>query len=824
MRWLIWAALLLLGVPLAFLAWDELKPLLIISGADRALQKRIAASDTSLVYVLSKDKWTEFSIPKGSPSLRVVTNATLPNSIRVDPTSSWPYVLQYEFLDGSGKVLLQRDYAYRASVRQFQDKAGGPKFSPSFYLEPRLMPADGHIVVLNLLNLPEVVSIRVRILSSDPSVRDVAYRAYVEKTLPDFRLAHRWLRLSDEQKVKLAKGNVYPQDMLAENEIRNLLRGQEQPLGPTGFRYDRRTLYVMRTYEGQKIGQPVLPAGVYVDENTHGVIPLPEGGGKVRLSFASLGLVKAPEIGSTLQIRWYGRLINERSQTSVTWRGEGTTLSDNWKGGLLEVVAPGGVAVRAFQDRGKQQELEITPEAMYLRTFSALPGSPVDYTVDHVGNDPTPFRMDIRHVLIPGQVAEENPVWVTYQLLNQNGAVVREGSILATPPLSAYERLMPDTLGLRVSDPSTYYFSLPADVTAVRLVSDSPALLTGYTRPWDLVRESRVPEDAFMADDAMERQISWFPLRPRNFQSLVMANRSMLLATQYRPPLDNPDMLAGRYQWQDFHPQGAWLGRTLFTPMGDFGPLREDALPGTYQPLAAGKEIQATLLAPRGVGVVQPNLAYFRKSSEPFEVKLFLDGRLHHQARVAGGDGEIMLPALRIGSYRVRVVTSAAAEFYLNYTAPRKGSLLKRLGNRFKRGQLGFNYLHGTSCEETLGMRLFTPQDQPGRSVLRVWVAAPRNRIVGPLTSWSFINRRFDVRPETLAGSRVAAHRRNATDQGQPFFMPLAPDLPPGKYTVHVELERGPGGYLLLSRIVPGLADERKIFVEQELRHVEIQE
>ena len=123
MRWLIWAALLL-GVPLAFLAWDELKPLLIISGADRALQKRIAVSDTSLVYVLSKDKWTEFSIPKGSPSLRVVTNATLPNSILVDPTSSWPYVLQYEFLDGSGKLLLQRDYSYRSEERRVGKECG----------------------------------------------------------------------------------------------------------------------------------------------------------------------------------------------------------------------------------------------------------------------------------------------------------------------------------------------------------------------------------------------------------------------------------------------------------------------------------------------------------------------------------------------------------------------------------------------------------------------------------------------------------------------------------------------------------------------------
>lgn len=310
MKRLFWAGFLLLGVPLlSFLAWQQIKPLLAISGADRALQKRIVVSDPSVVYVLGKDSWTEFNIPNGVPSLRVVTNATLPSNLKVDPTLSWTYTLQYEFLDSGGKVLLRRDYSYRASLRQYQDQATGARFSSSFYLEPKLMPTDGHIVTLNLLNLPQVASLRVKIRQADPAIIDVAFRAYTEETIPDFRIAHRWLRLSDEQKIKLAKGNVYSQDLLAENEIRNLLRGQERPLGPmgiTGRSYHSRTLYVMRGYEGQAIAVPVLPAGVYVDRYVHGVIPLPEGGGKVRMDFVPQGLEQAPELGSTIQVRWFG--------------------------------------------------------------------------------------------------------------------------------------------------------------------------------------------------------------------------------------------------------------------------------------------------------------------------------------------------------------------------------------------------------------------------------------------------------------------------------------------------------------------------------------
>lgn len=834
MRRLFWAILLLIALPLtAWLAWEQLGALVLISGADRALQKRIAVSDSSLAYVLDQDRWTEFSIPGGTSSLRVVSNATLPSGAHVDDATAWPYVLQYEFLDSGGKRLFQRDYAYRASLRQYQDEAGG-RFSASFLLEPALMPSDGHIVVLNLADQPQVSRMRVRIRQSDPLVRDVMLRVYMAETLPDFRLAHRWLRLSDEQKTGLAKGNVYSQDLLDENEIRNLLRGREQPLGPSGIAgsaYFSRTLYVMREYEGQEISAPVPPAGVWVDENIRGVIPLPESGGRIRLEFLPLNQEKAPPPGSAIQVRWFGRLLSERSQTETAWQGEGTRLEADWKGGLLEVSASGGLVVRAFlRQKGVKEagEREITPPAQYLRSFAAQPETPLEFAVDHAGNDPTPFRIDIRQALLPDEAAEDQPVLVGYQLLDQAGKILREGSILAAPAASRYDRLPPDALGTRVTDPSSFYFSLPAGVSAIRFTPERPTLLAAYTRPWEMARVSRVPEDAYLAEDAADRLPAWFPLKPRDFQAWVMRDRSTLLTTQIRSPVDHPEMLAGRYQWQDFHPQGAWLGRALFTPQEDGQASREETLPATYRPIPVGQEVSLALNAPRGIENVQPGLAYFRQGSEPFSVKVFLDGRLHYQGRGAGADGEIALPALRVGHYRFRIESDPGVAFYLNHTELQKeakfGSLLKRLANRFDNGTLHFEYEHGASCEETLGMRLYTPEFQNGRSVLSVWLEAPRDRIVGPMSAWSFTRRRFDVRPETLAGSRIAANGRKRSDQGQALFMPLAQDLPPGKYPLHVKLESGPGAYLLVSRIVPGLAAERKLVFEQEVRDVQIQE
>ena len=829
-RWF-WAVCLLLGLPLAvLLLWAQVQPwisMLSMAGSDRALQQKLAVSDPSVVYVLGKERWTEFNIPNGTPSLRVVVNATLASNARLERAMRWPYTLRYEFLDKNGKLLLQRDHSYRASLRQFQDKAGNT-FSSSFYLEPGLMPTDGHVAVFNLAPLAQATRMRVRLGLADPAIRDVAFRLYKIEQVPDFRLAHRWLRLNDEQKAKLAQGNVYPHELLTESEIRNLLRHQEHPLGPVGIAgswYNSRALYVMRGYEGEPIAEPVLPYGLVIDEQRHGVIPLPEQGGRVRLRFAALGAGNAPPPapGSAIEVRWYGRLLAERKQLKLAWKGDATELIADWKGGLLEVMAQGGLSVRAFQIAGDGKEQEITPEAMQLQAFIAQKDAPLEFSIDHAGADPTPFRLDIRQSLEPGKAAA-GQLQLGYQLLDPQGGIVREGSILAAPPWSRYDRLHPDAPGRRLTDAATYFFSLPVGVSAIRLSSRQPVLITGYSRPWDLVHETRVPEDSYMAGDGMQRQLSWFTLKPKHHHALVLGGRAAWLASQYRPPQDDPDLLAGRYQWQDFHPQGAWLGRSVFDRLEAQGPPHEAALPVIYRPIPLGQDLALMLQATRGVESVAASMAYFRKSSGAFEVRVFLDDRLFYQGRFAGTDGEIALPALSAGKHRVRVESAAGTAFYLNHTSPVAGSLQKRLVNRFDGKQLDFIYEHGAGPNQTLGMRLYTPQGQTGRTVLHVRLAAPRTEIVGPLQSWSFINRRFDVRPDLSSNSRLGAHGNARADGGRAFFIPLAQDLPAGKYVLHARLESGPGNHFLLSRITPGLAPERKMLFEQELRNVEIHE
>jgi len=827
MRFALLCILLLFAAWLGYTEWQpqqhQHQATVVPNQHHQQIQDRIAVSDTSLVYLLRPDHWTTFTIPAGTPSLRLLTNATLPAHVKVSTDSRWNYQLEYEFLDQDDQLLLKRDYAYDAGLKQFRDVKSGAYFSPSFYLEAGIKPTDGRIIVLNMTGLATVARLRVRIKHADPVIMDVALRVYRDETVPEFRLAHRWLRLSDKQKEKLARGNVYSQELLAEEEIRNLLRIKSQPIGPSGIagnHYLSRTLYTTRDHAGEVVTQPLLPAGFYVDAYTHGTIPLPEGGGKVRLLFTPMA--GAPESGSKIAIHWYGRLQKERSTVALRWSGKTSQYSQHWDGGLLELVASGQLAVRVFLTLPDQAEREITPQGKLLRTFIAHVDDPVEFAVDHVGDAPTPFRLDIRQQCSPATT--EGMIHLRYQLIDPYGRVKRDGIIEASPPRSRYARLPLDRVGMRLTEPASHYFSLPADVRSIRFYADTSLLLNAYTRPEQLVRHSRVPEDYFDVYDVTERQPSWFSLKPKHFRYLLINHRSLLLSIQRRPPQTNEAILAGHYQWEDLHPKQAYL-RMLFTPLQPGEGERDEALPSIYRPIKVGAEVGLTLQAANR-RQISPKLAYFRHRSAPFQVRFYLDGQLYYRGRLAGTDGEVSLPDMAVGHHRVRIESDKGIAFYLNYNKPISGSLLKRASNRFDGRPLQMMYTRGNHAKETLAMRLYTPQGESSRSIIRVRMDMPADRVVGPVRSWSFINRRFDIRSETLEGhsARVAAYRRDTTNLGQAFSIPIAENIPPGSYTLHISLEQGSGGYLLLSRIVPGLADKRDVSVEQELRYVHVPE
>jgi len=172
---------------------------------------------------------------------------------------------------------------------------------------------------------------------------------------------------------------------------------------------------------------------------------------------------------------------------------------------------------------------------------------------------------------------------------------------------------------------------------------------------------------------------------------------------------------------------------------------------------------------------------------------------------------------LPIGQHKVKVMMSVSGKLFLSNTEPVQGSVLKRLVNQFDQNGLDFVYDRTSLEEEVLSVRLHVPYGVEGRSKIRVSMVNMAPLPLKPLAGWSLGVYRFDIRPDMTIPVPILGTDFDFVDRGQSFFIPLGEELPVGKYRFHFELEQGDGGYLSLSKVTPGVFQERNIFQEMEM-------
>ena len=394
-------------------------------------------------------------------------------------------------------------------------------------------------------------------------------------------------------------------------------------------------------------------------------------------------------------------------------------------------------------------------------------------------------------------------------------------TLLGGQVFSSYERIAADPFNQRVSNFAPYYFLLPDNVAAIKFTSEQPVLITAFNRPSNLERRASVPEDFYHDDPKRVQLPAWFNLKPIDYEKLLLNNRSILLTTQHRPTEDKEDLLTGNYVWEQYHPQGQWLGRNLLTPIEDFSYLHENALPSTFQTVLARKKTGIILKGVGGVSVVQPTLAYTQLQNSSVPITLFVDGKQQFSGEVNNKTGEILLPPMKVGLHHFYIATKSDATFYINYVAATPSGKLKRLVNYLDKKGLTFAYKKEAFGEEILTARLYAPYKNTARTVVQVSVEAVKNQSVGPLQYWSFLDRIFDIRPNPENGIFVLGTDGQMVDAGELFSIPLGEDIPPGVYKVHMRLLEGAPGYISLARVTRGDVEERKIFIQPEVRNVQ---
>ncbi len=776
-----------------------------------------AAASNSLVYPVKPKQWLKFAISENDLQLRIITNAHIQRPETITPNASWAYVLHYEFLDKKGALLAKGLYHLHSRLTTYKD-AQGDLIYGNYYSSKDLAPLDGRLILLGLKAMKGLALLRISLETVNPAIVETAVRVYVPTKISEYQVATLWLRMSQAQKDSLAKNSIYPASLLSTAEQTNLLRHQWQPIGPLGIEgqsYQTLTLYTLKDLEQDDQNALMTAAGLQADAQHYGVIPLPEKGGEIALTFRALdGSALTSPVSINLQ--WFGRDKEQRWQQDALWSKDTESLNYALDGGLLVIRPSSPVIVTAFLTTATKAKHDITDNLLSIKTYPA--GFGVDFGVLHYQQQPAALRIDVRRLLTGAETPQHGSV--RYQWLNDRQQIIAEGELNALDQPSLFDRVDNITDAKNVSDPLSYYFHLPEQVSRLRLLSNDPDLLVNaYNQPYGAAKKQRIPEDSYAANDKQDLQLIWFPLRALNDDSLTQQQAIQWLSGQYRPPEDSPDVQAGQYLWQDYIPQGEAEARYLLTDYtGE--EVRAEALANVYCSLTVNRDTQVQLNAVGGLRSISPELIFLRSNASPFTAELFLNQQKVAAIDSIGLQGIMHLPETALGNQQIRLNTDSGGRWLMNYQAQCAGEryLKRRAFTLNADAALDFIVQHEAQ-DEILSARLYSFNDSINRSQVTVNIDAVSAAATGSAvsTNWTYKKRLYDIRPLQTKAIPVLYAQGQTVSNGERFSIPLNSDLSAGAYHIRIALAKGAAGLITLSQIKAGVHEQRRFYRESAL-------
>ncbi|PWF49037.1 hypothetical protein [Massilia glaciei] len=803
-------SLLILGAAalLAGRFWSQ-QPSRSKLGTDfRALAELAEPSRGSVLRVAGPG--VEYTLPAATRTVRILTNASLGSleaaraQRRAEPDKRWRYAIGIEELDGAGKTLRRRVHHLRRELVEVE-LPGGLRGTGSFYLENgAATPLPVAMLRLDLSGLDQLARLRVRLVGADAGIADVLVRVALPAPATRRGVEATWNRMSDGQRQKLARSNVFPPGLLSEDERRNLIESRWRPLGPSS-EAPARDIYVL---SGDEVGAPVdpeVPATLATGPSRVVSVQLPERGGEVRIVLEALDARQ--RFPARVALRWIGHSAFERRAATHQWQGGRFETTGKFGGGWLELHADREASVRIWLV-GRDAQTEITPPLEYLRAWSAHNDSPLEFALSHAGGMPTPLRLTLRRLAAAQTRLSDAPVQVSF--LGGGGELRHVASVKLRPVASRHDAPSPDGTGMRVSDPVEAFFNVPPGVRRIRIAAADPVLANAFVRPADLARAVRTPEDATAPEAAQTAVPAWFALQPLDHDARILNGASDVLTVQGRPPEDRPELAAGRYRWEDFDPVDDGAARVFLAPREAGVPERADAVGTTFRPIS--RDARVTIVAEPGHASARPRIAWAAENPGALRYTVLVDGREWARGAASGIAGEFTLPALAPGAHRIEIAASRQVRWYASHLA-RGAPWIRRSAYRFDQ-PLAFDIERTSGAAEFVAVRLFRPAGARTRMTVRASIAAPGPAGgIGPHPGWLFAERVHDVRPSGELALPVAETAGAKTDAGMPFFIPIPDGAPRGRYRVTLTPEGGTA-WVALSRVNLGAGAKPKLILE----------
>ncbi len=759
------------------------------------------------VYQLAADDWTRFPLSRPVDRLRILAHADRPAD-GVNPSLNEPvdFAIRIQVVGSKGEPILDRVHHFQArlSWNRAPKDEGSPR-PGKFYADRSPIPTDTQRAVLDLRQADAMSAVRIKRAETGAGVRSVHARVYAPRRLSGAKRRNRWVRLSAEQRSRLAEGNVYRPELLSASERAELSAVRWHRLAPAGVAgdgYRQRTLYVREERDTAWLAEPVAPEGVRVGPRRRATVRLPEDRGRFSIVFTAL----APGEGSATAIAYAGA-DGEVAREAVAWRGETVRIEDAWPGRLLELRSDVPAVVRLLPRAGADPPPQ--PDAGIVRVYSADAGP--SWRVRHPGQRPTPFRVDLRCRCFGPDGRRLASGAARIELLASDGAVIERHPVTVTAALSLYDQVRQGDEDVHVSESRSVYFRLPDEVAALRVIGDGGVFAAAFNRPARLRRTIRVPEGRYARDpDALRQHRSWFYLPPADIAPDSPA--STVVSVQEPPPEIDPLIQAGNYDWTAYRPQGDWVARRLLTPTDPPDPERRpEALAATYTELSAGTthEVKIDAASPRPV---RPDLVFTRTGADRATLRVDIDGEESLTRDLRAPTGRLTLPEMRLGRHRIRIRSEGEARFYVsNVTRGGGGAYSLSLVNRIQPGTTRFIYDKTSPDATMLSFRFYPQRPTTGRQQLDVDIGQADVADAGPHADLTLRRRRYDVRLDAEPRNRVIGGGGGAVGAERRFVATLGADLPPGRYPITIHYEGPREAFMRVSTATPGRSETREI-------------
>jgi hypothetical protein len=794
-------------VSLAFLVGSQLD--LPSAIGDEPVSFDSGLAQRSLVYRVPAQGELTFDVPPGTSLMRLVTNAEISDQqIEEEPAAGWRYSLKLEVESWGERASSSRVYHFRSRLPRSERLEDGGQRPDSGYLRSSLRPLDGRLVPLRLDNLGfRPAQLKIGLATMDEEVAGVSVRVYFREKVNELKRHAMWPRLSLQEREHRAEGNVYPHDLLSEDEKQALVRYLWSPLSPSGVEgvdFDRRVLLQAAERRSSTSTARQRPIGLALRPGVRGVIRVPEPT-NLRLEALALDDETKLEIGELalrfLDVNGYSRrdLVESRRR-----RGDGLEIS--LPSGWLEVTVPVRAVVGVSMGDGSEESFTpLEPES--ILGYACDPQSVLEYRVVSLESAATPFRIDLRS---EGSAPTAS---ADYRILASDGRPISTGTMAHEGALSVYDWADGHERSERVSEPSRHYLSLPPGAASLELSNcTSPLIVTAYNHPPDLVWHVAVPA-------AAGRQPSrrWFRLRPLAADARKERGESRMLRLQERPPEPIARLAEEGIRSESFDLGDDAVGRYVLVARGAGSGSSATGLTSGFVELREGSANDVVLTGGRAGGSAGPTLLFRRLSPSPFRLLVEVDGRSLIDEERVGVQGEIALPAVTAGRHRIRLSGDASTTFLLS----RVGDSSERVYSRrfvYRLSSGPFELSVRKARPQVVTGRLYFPEGSDPGCSLDVEILGLRRPRAKNLTAWTFRRRVYEVglpmdsRVAALGGERLWMHRSH------PFFVGLGEDLPPGDYRLRFSPRCAAETYITLSRLVPESTEQRRFFLETELR------